>query len=48
MLGTRSEQHAVIQNYGVHYFRHISATELVNNGTPMTVVNAIANWKLIC
>jgi integrase len=29
----------------IHDSRHISATELVNNGTPRTVVNAIANWK---
>jgi integrase len=29
----------------IHDSRHISATDMVNNGTPRTVVNAVAGWK---
>ncbi len=29
----------------IHDSRHISATDLVNGGTPRTVVNAVAGWR---
>jgi integrase len=29
----------------IHDSRHISATDMINAGTPRTVINAVAGWK---
>lgn len=42
---TRALKDAGIADFHFHDLRHISATELIDNGTPERVVRAVANWK---